>query len=512
MLIWINIAIVGLIAIIAVKLYFNRRIEKKDGNEELAESNIEIKDKVSGLTSKIAGSASSLSNSKSDSNVLGSSSSKPASLRKEGTTPDDYSVYIVPEVHENNNINAATIEYESPNQVIVDYGNEVKKFQEPIKQSQMDIMTQRSNDKHELKDLFTIDELIKESKRKDDEREKESKKINKDAEDLTEIKESIKMRKENKDFQDELIEEVVEEEDSKEESIADIINEDEEKADEDVKTEIGSASQKDVEEAIESAGEETEEEEDSEESITDALLEEESSEESITEALPEDEEEIKTPALKTPTKIDEKDSVSILSGEDKDYKFGGELEDSELFNDDENDLDYRKDIAKVTNKLKQSKLLQDVKGKFTQDGGSDYQDDFLNESYIRNVNEYEEYEPIINETHVDIDGDYDDYHENDLDQLLREQNTKKIFKSQPAPEVKKEESEIAPIKSKPSRDNIKIQLNGSETVLNKGDEIIFKHDGDTYSSKVFAINGDDISVRYRRKNITIKPEDVKKIY
>ena len=499
MLIWINIAIIGVIAIIAVKLYFNRRVEQKDGNEELAESNIEIKDKVSGITSKITGSASSLSNSSSSSNMFGSSSNKPASLRKEGTTPDDYSVYIVPEVHENNNINAATIEYESPNQVIVDYGNEVKKFQEPIKQSQMDIMTQRSNDKHELKDLFTIDELIKESKRKDDEREKESKKINKDAEDLTEIKESIKMRKENKDFEDELIEEVVVDEDSKEESIADIINEDEDKVEEDVKTEIPSASQKDVEEAIESASEEIEEEEDSsEESITDALLEEE--------------EEIKTPALKTPTKIDEKDSVSILPGEDKDYKFGGELEDSELFNDDMNDLDYRKDIAKVTNKLKQSKLLQDVKGKFTQESDSEPQDDFLNESYIRNVNEYEEYEPIINETHVDIDGDYDAYHENDLDQLLREQNTKKIFKSQPAPEVKKEESEIAPIKSKPSRDNIKIQLNNSEVVLKKGDEIIFKYDGDTYSSKVFAINGDDISVRYRRKNITIKPDDVKKIY
>ena len=497
-LIWINIAIVAIIAIIIVKLYFRRQGEQLGENEELLDDNTEIKDKLTGFTSKITSGASNLSNSTPSSNMLNSSkTNKPASLRKEGTVPEDNSVYIVPEVAENRNVNA-NIEYESPTQVVVNYGNEVKKFQEPIKQSQMDIMTQRSNDKHELKDLFTIDELIKESKRKDDEREKESKKINKDAEDLTEIKESIKMRKENKDFEDELIEEV--KDDTKEESIAEIIKEDEDKADDTIKTEIPSASQKDVDEAIESATKESEEEV------------EESEEDSITDALLDGEEEIKTPTLKSPTKIDEKDSVSILPGEDKDYKFGGELEDSELFNDDMNDLDYRKDIAKVTNKLKQSKLLQDVRDKLTQDSDSTPQDDGLNEDYIRNVNEYEEYEPIINETHIDFDGDYESYHSEDAEQLLREQNTKRIFKSPSAPEVEKSEPKIEPIKSKPSRDNIKIQLNNNEVVLKKGDEIIFRHEGETYSSQVFAINGDDISVRYRRKNINIKPDDVKKIY
>jgi hypothetical protein len=49
-------------------------------------------------------------------------------------------------------------------------------------------------------------------------------------------------------------------------------------------------------------------------------------------------------------------------------------------------------------------------------------------------------------------------------------------------------------------------------VLKKGDEIIYNHLGETYSSQVYAINGDDISVKYRRQNITIKPSDVKKIY
>ena len=80
----------------------------------------------------------------------------------------------------------------------------------------------------------------------------------------------------------------------------------------------------------------------------------------------------------------------------------------------------------------------------------------------------------------------------------------------PEPEVA--EPKITPIKSKPSRDNIKIQIGNADIVLKKGDEIIFRHDGETYSSQVYGINGDEISVRYRGKNITIKPEDVKKVY
>ena len=74
------------------------------------------------------------------------------------------------------------------------------------------------------------------------------------------------------------------------------------------------------------------------------------------------------------------------------------------------------------------------------------------------------------------------------------------------------ESNIPSIKEKPSRDNIKIQINNNEVVLKKGDEIIFNHLGETYSSQVYSINGDDISVKYRRQNITIKPSDVKKVY
>ena len=57
-----------------------------------------------------------------------------------------------------------------------------------------------------------------------------------------------------------------------------------------------------------------------------------------------------------------------------------------------------------------------------------------------------------------------------------------------------------------------LTINNNEEVLRKGDEIIFNHEGETYSSKVYAINGDDIKVKYRRQNITIKSSDIKKIY
>ena len=189
----------------------------------------------------------------------------------------------------------------------------------------------------------------------------------------------------------------------------------------------------------------------------------------------------------------------------------------------ENDLDYRKDLAKITNTIKSSKLFKEVKDKIT--GEPEPEVDPLSdiqESYIRNVNdyneydeydEYDEYAPIINETHDEFGEIYEPEYEPDYDQAVREENTRKLMnnvKTTPKPEVT--EPKITPIKSKPSRDNIKIQMGNADIVLKKGDEIIFRHDGETYSSQVYGINGDDISVRYRGKNITIKPEDVKKVY
>ena len=166
-LIWITIVIIGVIACILVKLHYKgNELEQDEG------SIIPSTDKLNGILSqgKEKINSKNLTNSLSSKTTRTQNSQNTKSLYgNKQHTSQDYDVYIVPEVN-----NKKTYEYESENQVLIDYGDKVKKFQEPIKQSQMDIMNQNKDDKTELKDLFTIDELIKESKRKDNEREKES--------------------------------------------------------------------------------------------------------------------------------------------------------------------------------------------------------------------------------------------------------------------------------------------------------------------------------------------------
>ena len=463
-LIWITIAMIAVIAIILVKLHFKGDKLETEESSILPSSFGEV---ISfGNDIKIENRTSTKKSPRSLS-PQSTQSNKPSFFKKEEKSSPENDDYIIPDVSTNNTVN---YEYESQNQVLVNYDNKVEKFQEPIKQSQMDIMTQNNKDQDttELKDLFTIDELIKESKRKDSEREKESQTIKKDEEDqeLKEIKESIKNK-----TQEPLIEEIVNE---KEETIGDLINDAE--SEEEEKTETPSiTSQKDIDEAIDTASKETKEEVESiseKDEITDVLLNNEEKEES---------EEISEPALKTPKK------VSKTTGEEKkEYA----------------ELDYRKDLDKFTNKIKSSKIFQDVKEKIIHEPEETPEE----ETFIRNVNEYDEFEPIINETHEDFEENYGSMY----DERLRQENTRKIFEMNKVQET--QEPSIGSIKEKPARDNIKIKLNNNEVVLKKGDEIIFNHQGETYSSQVYAINGDDISVKYRRKNIKIKPSDVKKIY
>lgn len=500
-LIWITIALIAVISIIVVKLHFKGdQLEHEEGS--ILPSGGIINGTISASKDRFKP-----TNSNSSGNAPRSlSPTKPQHshasnlFRNEPSAPKD-DAYIVPEVE---NKNVTNYEYESQNQVLINYDNTVEKFQEPIKQSQMDIMNQNKNndeDTTELKDLFTIDELIKESKRKDSEREKESQTIRKDEDDdeLNSLKQSIKEKKENKS-EEPLIEEIIEE-DEKEETIGDLIKDtssDEEEIVEEAEP-IGSTSQKEIDEVITTASEEQQKE-----------IESVSEKEEITESVMPKEEEQKTldeisePTLKTPNKVDKR----------KDYELGASIDDANLFgenNEDGMDLDYRKDLNKMKNKITGSKLFQDVKERIVPEKTEEIppRDD---ETYIRNVNEYDEYEPIINETHID----YEEEFEQDYEQRLREENTRRLVagtrKTQaPRPPAQQQKAAV-PIKNKPARDNIKIQLNNNEVVLKKGDEIIFNHQGETYSSKVFAINGDDISVKYRRKNIKIKPSDVKKIY
>ena len=570
-ILWITIFIIGVIAIILVKLHYRGAELEKD------EKPILSKESINNLMPNRSEDTSQ-QHSTNYSQQFQENVADPNSIE----VIEDYNP--ITEVEENNYKN---IEYESQNQILINYENQIKKTQEPMKEYQVEIMTQDNNEKHELKDLFTIDELIKESKRKDSEREKEAQRINSEEdEELNELKESIRKRKENDEIEDKLIEEILADEEigkileesetdnaeevnnienviedekpqaetieniiseeseeksepsektvtpevkeqtipdtitekPKEETIADALTEEpkeesvqevldvetiedvikEETSESENKPEVPSvASPKDIEEAITTASQEVEEKEIEEISeshdITDALLN--SQEESV-------EEEIKEPTLKTPTKVGERED-----------NFGSPIDDSNLFKDEPaNELDYRNDLNKIKNTIRGSKLFQDVKERLRPEHEPEVDPIAdLEENYIRNVNEYEdEYAPIINETH----DEFGEYYEPDYDEAIRQENTRKLFESHnsPAPKIEVAEPKTNVIKSKPSRDNIKIQINNSEEVLKKGDEIIFKHDGETYSSQVYAINGDEISVRYRRKDIKIKPEDVKKIY
>lgn len=541
-LLWVTIFILGAIAIIAVKLHYRGTELEKD------ENSIIPTDAIDGL---ISFGQEKISNSNNNPKSLSPQSYNTYDYPIEEVVEEKYDIYEAPKAENNSYDNA---EYESQNQVLINYKNEVEKFQEPMTQSQVEIMTQ-DNEKHELKDLFTIDELIKESKRKDSEREKEAQQISKDDDDLTEIKESIRRRKENEDVEDSLIEEILADdeigeilsseeivEEKSEPTIQDIINESEAKAEESIEeetveeapeeptikniieetaeeetvqdvlnveeeveketaapSEIEAPSQKDIAEAIDNASQEIEENEiesiSESDNITDVLLNsEQESEEEI----------IKEPVLKSPTKIDDTKTEDLSAP----------IDDSNL-NEPVNELDYRNDLAKITNTIKGSKLFQDVKERLRGEPEEIDPIEDLQESYIRNVNEYEEeydeYAPIINETHDEFGEIYEP--ESDYDQVIREENTRRLMNNSgiiPEPELAKPKMET--IKSKPSRENIKMQLGNADVVLKKGDEIIFKHDGETYSSQVYAINGDDISVKYRGKNITIKTEDVKKIY
>ena len=519
-IIWAAIFIIGAIAIIGVKIRF------KDNKIETDEKSLISNEKKPGLFS-FERTADSNPNQLSQSPLSYDIPEQPAEK------------YPADEVETDNSQN---IEYESQNQVLINYEKEVKRFQEPMTQNQIDIMTSnndQNNEKHELKDLFTIDELIKESKRKDTEREKESQRIQTEAEDTTEIKESIRKKQEQESSEEKLIEEVLTDDETKEtpkaeesesvETIQDIIDSveaEKESSEESIKDIIENskseketvqesidiketavktpaeteaqepATQKDIAEAISTASQEIGEEKEEigiseSEGITDAVLKSEESE------------EIKQPTLKSPTKIDEiKQQTESL------------IYDNDIITpkQEDNDLDYRKDLAKITNTIKGSRLFQDVKERIIPTHEPEVIDPIvdLEESYIRTVDYDDEYAPIINETHDEFGEEYEPFYDRDA---IREENTRRLMGTEnksPKSEVAK--PTIEPIKPKPERDNIKIKMGNADMVLKKGDEIIFNYNGDTYSSQVYAINGDDISVRYRRKDITIKPEDVKKIY
>ena len=556
---WINIAIVGIIAIIIVKLYFRKDELEKDDSPLLS------KDSLNKLSQSSENNLSKTAPNKSFVSTYFSKQDQPkgTSLRKQGQIPEDnFNSYIVPETNEHLFSDKSENEEDPAKPINFNYETKVQKFQEPINETQMDIMSKNNKNtkkeinennisleekpKHELKDLFSIDELIKESKRKDSEREKESKTIKKEKEDTTEIKESIKQRKAGKK-EDDPITEIKSESitetpaESKETNLYDVINDaskdktEEKPSAEDIANAIKADEKEDKTPKDESVAEvlgkgKKEESADvsKEDNVKDLLTEDKEDktpdEENVADVLANDD-EIKTPSLKSPTKINSKENeLSVLPAVEEDYEFGAPLEESELFKDEEepeenvlSDLDYRKDLAKITNTIKNSKIFNEVKEKLAPENQINEKEHITDEMYLRNVGTYKEeepafpeYEPIINERHEEYPSDYD-YTEPTQEQLLRQENTRKVLNMVKNSETDKA-SQTLKIKEKPEKNNLKIKINNDEVILRKGAEIIFKHDGESYSSKVYGIRGNDISVKYRGKKITINPKDIKKIY
>ena len=524
------IAIIGVIAIVIVKFYF-----KDKESEEISLSDM-TKNPLQEMVPEKKNNINKTERTNPISNYF-SNDEPEITLRKEGTKADkEFNPYIVPERTEKD-INR-NISYSSQNQVLINYDGTVQKFQEPITETQRDIMNKNNKDnenpdvtfkkttenKHELKDLFTIDELIKESKRKDDEREKESKTINKETEDNSDIKESIKKNQEIKSEEDITdIKSSIEKMHEIAEAIKSTKSED--------STPQSVASQKDIAEAIDSATKEPEKEEVPEISeSTSAPNPRVSSIDTLyflssieTTFSPKVQKFVspsaKSPTLKTPTKVEE-DSISILPGADDDYEFGASIDSSNLFEDENgelSDLDYRKDLARLTNTIKNSGIVKDIREKLAPEPE---EEEGPNEEFIRNVgsytedayetyDDYDDWAPIINETHAD-------YLEPDPEDEIRQENTRRVFENAKnnavSESINSTEELIQTPKAIPEKSSLKVIINNNEEVLRKGDEIIYNHKGETYSSKVYSINGDDIKVKYRRQDITIKPGDIKKIY
>ena len=165
-------------------------------------------------------------------------------------------------------------------------------------------------------------------------------------------------------------------------------------------------------------------------------------------------------------------------------------------NEDEeeyDDLDYRKDIARITNKVKNSKIFNDVKNKLKIEEEEDVNPS-VDEEFLRNVRSYDSPEPI------EPIKEYDDFESPYIE-------PEHVVKEEPKIE-KAKEIHIQP----PKKQVVDLRINNNPAKLKKGDEIIFKYNGDTYSSRVLNIDGDDISVKFRGQFITIKPSDVKKIF
>lgn len=544
-LIIFNIFLIGIIAIIIVKLYYRKSERPKTLSKQEPEETFSFTEAISSRKNLFSSKNDSLTENVSENNFFNNEQkpSKPRSnkqsqyfqRRKENIYTEEQiprQEQVIRQAPRHQEVKATQEEniYSFDKINFTDRPTGVIKTEAPITKEHRDIMTnhvdriveteearieedlkkkEETKEDSELKDLFTIDELIKESKRKDEERKNESENIKRKSE---EIKNKSSAKNDEPTIADEL------------------------KTNDSVKEEP---------------------------TITDEIEEEikKPEEKNSDDTLDNSDEVIGTPTLKTPTKVEKSindvindtveeesieennknqnklvdetkiDDIEVITPDED--TFGTPIEDSGLFEEktyDEdifneaptekeyeeyNDLDYRKDLDKIKNKVKSSKLFNDFKNKLQEyrdekeEGSTDDEADFIrNISYYDNATSYgndfetygNSYEPIEPIT--------------PSEQEIREENTRNLISitressspTQTASVAKNEGS------SGPARNSIKININNSETVLKKNDEIIFKYNGDTYSSKVYSIIGNDITVKFRGKRVKIKPSDVKKVF
>ena len=129
-LIWITIAIIAAIAIIVVKLHYK--------GDELEHEEGSILPSTESISNTLNFGKNITTNTKKDSSINAPRSLSPTvpqhepdhSLFRRNETKSEDATYIVPETKNVDNV--PKYEYESQNQVLVNYDNKVEKFQEPI--------------------------------------------------------------------------------------------------------------------------------------------------------------------------------------------------------------------------------------------------------------------------------------------------------------------------------------------------------------------------------------------
>lgn len=558
-LIIFNIFLIGVIAIIIVKLYYRKSERPKTLSKQEPEETFSFTEAISSRKNLFSSKNDSLTENVSENNFFNNEQkpSKPRSSKqpqyfqrkkeniyREEQVPRQEQVIRQAPIHQEVKATQEENIYSFDKINFADRPTGVIKTEAPITKEHRDIMTnhvdkiveteearieedlkkkEETKEDSELKDLFTIDELIKESKRKDEERKNESENIKRKSEE-------IKNKSSAKNDEPTIADELETEESAKEEStIAD-----------------------EIEKEVEA---------------------EKPEEENINDTLDNSEEVIGTPTLKTPTKVEKSindvindtveeeaieeasedqnkpveetniDDIEVITPEED--TFGTPIEDSGLFDEeyeetlfneapeeeyneslfnekptkeeyeDYNELDYRKDLDKIKNKVKSSKLFNDFKNKIQEyreekeEGSTDDEEDFIrNISYYDNATRYENDFETYGDSYEPIEPIAPS------EQEIREENTRNLISITREPSSPQQTRNVAKSESSsgPARTSIKININNNETVLKKNDEIIFKYNGDTYSSKVYSIIGNDITVKFRGKRVKIKPSDVKKVF